>query len=57
MRVGEIGIFTFNGEGYMKRLANGALVSLNPAYPPILIHEYDDLRCQGRVLGRVPLEK
>ena len=57
VRVGEIGIFTFNGEGYMKRLANGALVSLNPAYPPILIHAYDDLRCQGRVLGRVPLEK
>ena len=50
---GEIGIFFLNGDGYIKRLGQGALVSLNPRYLPIPLHEYDDLRCQGRVLGKL----
>lgn len=53
LREGEIGIFTLNGEGYMKRLGRGRLLSLNPDYSPILLHDGDDLRCQGRVLGKV----
>lgn len=53
VRPGEIGIFSLNGEGYIKRLGHGVLESLNPKYEPIPIREYDDLRCQGRVLGRV----
>lgn len=50
---GEIGIFFLNGAGYIKRLGAQELLSLNPDYAPIPIHEYDDLRCQGRVLGKV----
>ena len=50
---GEIGFFVLNGEGYIKRLGHGVLESLNPAYDPIPIHNYDDLQCQGRVLGKV----
>mgnify|MGYP002626528796 CR=1 FL=1 len=50
---GEIGIFTLNGEGYIKQLGAGALVSLNTAYKPIPLHDYDDLRCMGKVLGKV----
>ncbi len=53
VREGEIGVFALNGEGYLKRLGRGRLLSLNPEYPPIPLHEYDDLRCQGRVLGKV----
>ena len=53
VRVGEIGIFILNGDGYIKRLGQGVLESLNPAYAPIPIHDYDDLRCQGRVLGKI----
>jgi len=53
VRVGEIGIFALNGDGYIKRLGQGALESLNPQYSPIPIHDYDDLRCQGRVLGKI----
>ncbi|RKJ38497.1 helix-turn-helix domain-containing protein [Acutalibacter sp. 1XD8-33] len=53
VRMGEIGIFFLNGDGYIKRLGRGVLESLNPQYEPIPIHEYDDLRCQGRVLGKV----
>lgn len=50
---GEIGIFFLNGEGYMKRLGHGALLSLNPDYAPIPIGEYDNLLCQGKVLGKL----
>ena len=53
VREGEIGIFSLNGEGYMKRLGRKDLESLNPKYPPIPIREFDDLRCFGRVLGKV----
>lgn len=53
VRVGEIGVFSLNGEGYMKRLGRQELESLNPKYPPIPIREFDDLRCFGRVLGKV----
>ena len=50
---GEIGIFFLNGDGYIKRLGHGALISLNPSYDPIPLHDYDNLRCQGRALGKV----
>lgn len=53
VREGEIGVFFLNGEGYMKRLGRGQLLSLNPDYSPIPLHDYDDLRCQGRVLGKL----
>lgn len=53
VREGEIGIFILNGEGYIKRLGYGELISLNPAYEPIRVGEFDDLRCMGRVLGKV----
>ena len=50
---GEIGIFLLNGEGYIKRLGDRELLSLNPAYGPIPLRPHDDFRCQGRVLGKV----
>lgn len=53
VREGEIGIFSLNGEGYMKRLGHKELESLNPKYPAIPIRQYDDLRCFGKVLGKL----
>ncbi len=55
VNVGEIGIFYFNGDGFIKKLGNRQLISLNPEYDPIEIHEYDDIRCQGRVLGKADI--
>ena len=55
VREGEIGIFVLNGEGYIKRLGRGELISLNPDYASLPFGEFDDLRCQGRVLGKLPL--
>lgn len=48
---GEIGVFVLNGESYIKKLGKKELVSLNPAYKPITLHGFDDVRCVGKVLG------
>ncbi|MDD6236714.1 MAG: XRE family transcriptional regulator [Clostridiales bacterium] len=48
---GECGIFILNGEGYFKKLGRNQLISLNPKYRPIPIHEYDTVSCVGKVLG------
>lgn len=57
VREGEVGVFYLNGDGYVKRLGDHCLESNNPDYPPIPIHDFDDLRCQGRVLGKVKKDK
>ncbi len=48
---GALGIFVLNGQGYFKKLGKNALVSLNPRYEPIPIHEYDQISCIGKVIG------
>lgn len=52
----EIGIFSFNGEAYIKKLqddSNGVfLVSLNKKYPPIPVGENDRLDVLGKVVGK-----
>lgn len=49
---GEIGIFLLNGEGYLKKLGERQLISLNPDYENIKINKYDDLRIVGKVVGK-----
>lgn len=48
---GEIGIFYLNNEAYLKKLEKGHLVSLNPAYAPIPVRDFDDFRVFGKVVG------
>ena len=50
---GECGIFILNGEGYFKKLGDKKLISLNPDYRPIKIHDYDTLQCVGKVIGKL----
>ncbi|URN84988.1 LexA family transcriptional regulator [Acetobacterium wieringae] len=51
---GEIGVFVLNGEGFIKKYVcegeNCSLVSLNPAYEPIVIKEADHLKVVGKVV-------
>jgi len=51
---GEIGVFVLNGEGFIKKYVceeeSCSLVSLNPAYEPILIKESDHLKVVGKVV-------
>lgn len=46
---GDIGVFTLDGEGYVKELGHGELISLNPVYDPIPVNE--SLIANGRVIG------
>ena len=48
-RIGEIGVFTTEGQGYLKQLGEGRLLSLNSSYNPIPMDE--SIRCNGKVVG------
>ena len=53
LKVGDIGIFILNGEGYVKKYMGDKLVSLNPEYKDIYFSEYDNIKCKGFVLGKL----
>ena len=57
LREGEIGIFVADGEGYVKEYRKDGLYSHNPAYPVMRFHEGSDVRCIGRVIGKVRAEQ
>jgi len=51
--IGDIGIFIYEGEGYIKRLEKEGLVSLNPKYATIKVDELGDFKAVGKVLCAV----
>lgn len=62
LRPGEIGIFIADGEGFIKEYREDGLHSHNPAYATMRFSEHSDVRCVGRVLGKltpdqIPTEK
>ena len=50
---GQIGIFTVNGEAFIKEYQSDGLHSHNPRYKTIFKGEGVDVRCCGRVTGAV----
>ncbi len=52
---GEYGIFYLDGNSYIKKLQHNAtgtmLISINPAYTPIIITEHSEFKTFGRVVG------
>ena len=57
LRPGEIGVFIADGEGYIKEYRPDGLYSHNAAYAPMFFREGNDVRCIGRVLGRIDEEQ
>ena len=53
--VKKIGVFVLNGESFIKKMGKGCLISLNPAYSPIQLREFDSVRCAGKVIGTINL--
>nr|DAE94367.1 MAG TPA: Repressor protein CI [Caudoviricetes sp.] len=51
VELGDIGIFIINDEGFIKKFGGDKLISLNPEYDDINLHEYDDIYCRGKVIG------
>ncbi len=50
---GELGIFLLDGAGFFKIYRGDRLQSLNPDYGPILLKDFADVQCKGRVVGRL----
>lgn len=50
---GELGIFILDGSGYFKKYGGDHLISLNTAYPPIRLRDFDSVSCCGRVVGKL----
>lgn len=53
LEFGELGIFILDGDGYFKRFEGDRLISLNPEYMPILLSNFAEVTCCGRVVGKL----
>ncbi len=51
--VGELGIFVLDGSGYFKKFGGDRLISLNPEFTDILLKNYENVVCCGRVIGKL----
>lgn len=51
--VGELGIFVLDGNGYFKKYGGDRLISLNEEYGDILLRDYVEAVCCGRVVGKL----
>ena len=53
VEVGELGIFILDGNGYFKKYGGDRLISINPEYKDILLKDYAETVCCGRVTGKL----
>ncbi len=51
--IGELGIFMLDGNGYFKKYGGDRLISLNSEYGDILLRDYAEAVCCGRVVGKL----
>ena len=53
IEIGELGIFMLDGNGYFKKYGGDRLISLNTDYGDILLRDYAESVCCGRVIGKL----
>ncbi len=53
VEIGELGIFLLDGCGFFKQYGGDRLISLNEEYGPIMLKDFSDIQCKGRVVGRL----
>ena len=53
VEIGELGIFVLDGNGYFKKYGGDRLISLNSDYGDILLRDYAEAVCCGRVVGKL----
>ena len=53
VEMGELGIFLLDGSGFFKVYGGDTLISLNPEYGPLLLKEFANVQCKGRVIGKL----
>lgn len=57
VEIGEVGIFIYEGEAYIKEFGGDRLISLNPKYKDIKITDPNSFYCKGRVFSVLKLSK
>ena len=50
---GELGIFVLDGSGYFKLFGGDRLISLNPEFGDILLKDFTEVSCCGKVVGKL----
>ena len=50
---GDLGIFVLDGDGYFKKFGGDRLISLNTEYADILLKNFSEVACCGRVVGKL----
>ncbi len=53
VEVGEPGIFLLDGSGYFKIFGGDRLISLNKEYGDIMLKDFQNVWCGGRVIGKL----
>lgn len=53
VEAGELGVFLLDGCGFFKVYQGDRLKSLNPEYGPIMLKDFNNVQCRGRVVGRM----
>ena len=53
VEVGEPGIFLLDGSGYFKIFGGDRLISLNKSYGDIMLKDFQNVWCGGRVIGKL----
>lgn len=53
VEVGELGIFILDGNGYFKVYGGDRLISMNKIYGDILLKDFAEVSCVGRVVGKL----
>lgn len=51
--LGEIGLYIVDGNGYVKCKGRDRLISLNKDYPDIPLSEFNEIKCCGKVVGKL----
>ena len=50
---GDLGIFVLDGAGYFQKYGGDRLISLNPEFGEILLKDFDEILCCGKVIGKL----
>ncbi len=53
VEVGELGIFILDGNGFFKIYGGDRLISMNTMYGDILLKDFENVSCVGRVIGKL----
>lgn len=53
IRYGDVGIFIIDGKAYIKEYGKTELISRNPKSGNIIISEYANIVCMGKVVGKI----